>query len=303
MKKLTGLLSGAIATVGLTVAANAADLKGAHAFGTADTMAFGSVNLEQLRKSALFTFAKLAIAGQGDFVKAREEIKKETGFDLLDDPKSASFFVGNGFPANDDLFVLVVEADKMDEKKILAFAGKKGAKISDAKCAGKGGEYHEIDGKGGMAFRGNFALLGGKDMLCKALAKGGFGTALKGAAAGLDLGWTFSGAAIPEAKMLAGAPPQLKTLKWANANFNLSGGAELKATGSFKGKKDAAKTRNFAKKQLKGFKASPQAKGMPVNLDNLKIGGKGKTVTVGMKVSPDEMKALQGMAGAMMGGK
>lgn len=302
MKKLTGLLTGAIATVGLTVAAQAADIKGAHAYGTADTMAFASINVEQLRSSALFTFAKLAIAGQKKFVKTRKEIKDGTGFDLLEDPTSATFFAGKDIQSNPTSFVAVIESSKFDEKKIVAFVAKKGAKITDGKCA-KGGAYHDIDGQAAMAFRGNFALLGGKDMLCKALEKGGLSGDLKKAAGDLNLGWTFSGAGMPEAKMLKGAPTQLQGLKWASANFNLSGGAELKASGEYGAKKAAAKTRNFAKKELKKFKASKAAKQAPVNLDSIKIGGKGKLVTVGMKITPDELKTIIGMAGGMMGVK
>src|SRR5690606_23021052 len=142
--------------------AMADDGSGALGYVPKDTMMVVAIDFETLSKTDIFKDFMAAVMSDSEAKKNLDMLKEATGFDPEKDIKSIVLAVPPDVEKSEN-FLMIVKG-KFDEKKFVAFAEKE-AKDGWKAQEHQGVTWYEIENEGGLAFVGDYVIVGTKGSL------------------------------------------------------------------------------------------------------------------------------------------
>ncbi len=282
----------------LTVSsASAADINGALKFVPKNAFAVVGVNFDGLKKSPVFKPAVDMVLQQSGAKRELKKVKAETGLDVYRDVKGLVAVFTPEFMKDDDNFLVIAQM-KVSEKRLVAFMNKTGAKLKPR--SGPHGKFYLIGrrGKGALAFRGKYVIVGAAPIVKRALAKP---NGAKGKLLQLDRKATkqalFMLAHVPKKlqKELAREHKDLAALENFAASLSVAGGGiKLRMAGQLGSIAAASRLASFLNKSLAQGKKDRSLKklGFAKYINAVKVGRGGKKVLIKLRLSKHDLKNI-----------
>jgi hypothetical protein len=274
-----------------------ADVAGALAYVPKDAISVVTADLEAVKQSKLFAFGKAAFLSEEKSAKKKiAELKKATGFDVWRDVHAAVVTFGPEFAKDDDQFAIIAHTT-ISEKKVVAFAKKKGGKLELKQ--GPSGPFYLLGKRkeGAIAFRGNIVILAGAKFMPKVLKKQGMGAKLKGLISKYKSRNIAAAVNVTPAlaKQLKREDKALGEVTSAAAGLDIRSGAALNAEAKFKNAKTPKKIANMANQGLAELKADKSVKKMGIGsmLHKVKLSAVGPTLKGSIKLSQSDLNKLE----------
>ena len=265
-----------------------------------DSMMVLSVNVDRLKGSPLYASAMAKVMAEPDAKGMISKLKADAGFDVEKDISTLVVSIPPDVDSSQNF--LIIAEGKFNEQKIVAALGNEGAKVTSVKHANA--TYHEIDGQGGVAFMGNVAVFGTKDMVKAALsAKAGQADSIhahptmsklvKSVDTNKDLWVSFE---LPDSlKKSMGGNPMINDLKSVTASVDIKSGLGLLVSIDTASDATATNLAQMMQAQVKAFAGAPEMKqmGFDVALQKLQVTGAGTAVSIALNLTPAEFKNVQ----------
>ncbi len=282
----------------LTVSsASAADMNGALKFVPKNAFGVIGVNFDGLKKSPVFKPAVDIVLDQAGAKRELKKLKNETGIDVYRDLKGLIAVFTPEFIKDDDNFLLVAQL-KFNQKRLVSFMNKTGAKLK--KQSGPNGKFYLIGrrGKGAIAFRGKYVVVGAAPIVKRALAKP------RGAKARLmqiDRNATrkdlFVLGHVPKKlkKELTREHKDLGALQNLGATLGVAGGGiKLNAVGKFSSALAASRLASLMNKGLAQGKKDRSMKklGLAKYINAFKVGTARKKLIVKLRLSKKDLNDI-----------